>query len=80
MSIRGEMFEPLFKQHTFTLTLGVKRYGSKKRFFDKVGTDGLSEDGDILAITRNYDCNEFLGDDDRRIFEKMKEENPEDIV
>ena len=24
----------------------------------------------------NYDCNEFLGDDDRLIFEKMKKENP----
>jgi phage terminase large subunit len=36
----------------------------------------LSKDGDILALTKNFDCNEFLGDDDRQIFEKMKEENP----
>jgi len=76
MSIRGEMPEPLFKQHTFTFNPWSEKIWLKKRFFDKVGTDGLSKDGDILAITRNYDCNEFLGDDDRRIFEKMKEENP----
>jgi len=76
MSIRGEMPEPLFKQHTFTFNPWSEKIWLKKRFFDKVGADGLSKDGDILAITKNYDCNEFLGDDDRRIFEKMKEENP----
>ena len=76
MSIRGEMPEPLFKQHTFTFNPWSEKIWLKARFFDKVGTDGLSKDGDILAITKNYDCNEFLGDDDRRIFEKMKEENP----
>lgn len=76
MSIRGEMPEPLFKQHTFTFNPWSEKIWLKKTFFDKVGTDGLSKDGDILAITKNYDCNEFLGDDDRRIFEKMKEENP----
>ena len=76
MSIRGEMPAPLFKQHTFTFNPWSEKIWLKKRFFDKVGADGLSEDGDILALTKNYDCNEFLGDDDRRIFEKMKEENP----
>ena len=29
-----------------------------------------------MALTRNYDCNEFLGEDDRAIFEWMKENNP----
>ncbi len=76
MSIRGEMPEPLFKQHTLTFNPWSEKIWLKKTFFDKVGTDGLSKDGDILAVTKNYDCNEFLGDDDRRIFEKMKEENP----
>ena len=76
MSIRGEMPAPLFKQHTFTFNPWSEKIWLKKAFFDKVGTDGLSKDGDILALTKNYDCNEFLGDDDRRIFEKMKEENP----
>ena len=76
MSIRGEMPAPLFKQHTLTFNPWSEKIWLKKTFFDKVGTDGLSKDGDILALTKNYDCNEFLGDDDRRIFEKMKEENP----
>lgn len=76
MSIRGEMPAPLFKQHTLTFNPWSEKIWLKKAFFDKVGTDGLSKDGDILAVTKNYDCNEFLGDDDRRIFEKMKEENP----
>jgi phage terminase large subunit len=76
MSIRGEMPEPLFKQHTLTFNPWSEKIWLKARFFDKVGTDGLSKDGDILALTKNYDCNEFLGQDDIRIFEKMKEENP----
>ncbi|HZJ99685.1 MAG TPA: PBSX family phage terminase large subunit [Tissierellaceae bacterium] len=76
MSIRGEMPAPLFKQHTLTFNPWSEKIWIKKAFFDKVGTDGLSKEGDILAVTKNYDCNEFLGDDDRRIFEKMKEENP----
>ena len=76
MSIRGEMPEPLFKQHTFTFNPWSEKIWLKARFFDKVGTDGLSKDEDILALTKNYDCNEFLGEDDIRIFEKMKEENP----
>ena len=76
MSIRGEMPEPLFKQHTFTFNPWSEKIWLKARFFDKVGTDGLSKDGDILAQTKTYHCNEFLGEDDIRIFEKMKEENP----
>lgn len=70
MSIRGDMPAPLFKQHTLTFNPWSEKIWLKHRFFDKVG------DEDILAITKNYDCNEFLGDDDRRIFTRMKEENP----
>lgn len=77
MSIRGDVPAPLFKQHTLTFNPWSDKIWIKKRFFDKVNPKtGLSERGDILAITKNYDCNEFLGDDDRRIFEIMKEENP----
>ena len=77
MSIRGEIPEPLFKQHTFTFNPWSDKIWLKRRFFDKVSpSTGLSPEGDILAITKNYDCNEFLGDDDRLIFERMKEENP----
>ena len=76
MSIRGEVPAPLFKQHTLTFNPWSDKIWLKKRFFDKVGGQGVSERGDILAITRNYDCNEFLGEDDRNIFQIMKEENP----
>lgn len=76
MSIRGEVPEPLFKQHTLTFNPWSDKIWIKRRFFDKVNGSGLSKEGDILAITKNYDCNEFLGDDDRHIFERMKEENP----
>jgi len=76
MSIRGDMPDKLFKQHTFTFNPWSEKIWLKSTFFDKVNSDGYSEDGDILAITKNYDCNEFLGEDDRRIFEKMKRDNP----
>lgn len=76
MSIRGEVPEPLFKQHTLTFNPWSDKIWIKSRFFDKVGKDGVNDEGDILAITRNYDCNEFLGDDDRLIFERMKRDNP----
>lgn len=76
MSIRGEIPAPLFKQHTLTLNPWTDKIWIKKRFFDKVGSSGISDDGMIMALTRNYDCNEFLGDDDRAIFEWMRENNP----
>lgn len=76
LSIRGELPEGLFKQHTLTFNPWSDKIWIKKRFFDKVGSAGISDNGDILAITRNYDCNEFLGADDLRIFDDMKRENP----
>lgn len=77
MSIRGEVPYPLFKQHTLTFNPWSEKIWIKKRFFDKVNPKtGLSPEKDILAITKNYDCNEFLGDDDRLIFERMKRDNP----
>lgn len=77
MSIRGEIPAPLFKQHTLTFNPWSDKIWIKRRFFDKVSrTTGLSADGDILALTKNYDCNEFLGQDDINIFERMKLENP----
>lgn len=76
LSIRGDMPKPLFKQHTFTFNPWSERVWLKKRFYDKVGNNDLSEDGHILALTRNFDCNEFLGQDDIDIFHRMKIENP----
>lgn len=69
LSIRGEIPVPLFKQHTLTFNPWSEKIWLKQRFFDNPGDD-------ILSITRNYDCNEFLGDDDRKIFQDMKERSP----
>lgn len=69
MSIRGHLPEPLFKQHTITLNPWSDKHWIKRRFFDK-------QSEDIMAITVNYDQNEFLGDDDRAIFERMRIEQP----
>lgn len=70
MSIRGELPPGYFKQHIVTFNPWSDRHWLKKRFFD-VG------DEDVLAITTNYLCNEFLGDDDKKVFEKMRDKNPE---
>ncbi|SEP80588.1 phage terminase large subunit [Treponema bryantii] len=69
MSIRGELPAPLFKQITLTFNPWSDRHWLKKRFFD-------FKHDDILALTTNYKCNEFLGDDDRALFELMKTQNP----
>ena len=76
LSIRGEIPDPLFKQHTLTFNPWSDKIWLKKRFFDIVGSDGVNDEENVLAITRNYDCNEFLGEDDLKIFEQMKKKNP----
>lgn len=68
-SIRGAVPEPLFKQIMITFNPWNEKHWLKKRFFDV-------EDPDILALTTDYRCNEFLDDADRRMFESMKERNP----
>lgn len=69
LSIRGKVPEGYFKQITFTFNPWSENWWGKKRFFDVV-------DKDILAITTNYLCNEFLDTDDINVFEKMKTDNP----
>lgn len=68
-SIRGEMPQGLFKQVTLTFNPWNERHWLKARFFDR-------ESSDILALTTNYMCNEWLDDADRRVFETMKQNNP----
>lgn len=68
-SIRGEVPEGLFKQITLTFNPWNERHWIKKRFFD-------TENPDVLAITTNYMCNEWLDDADKRVFETMKQNNP----
>ena len=66
-SIRGAIAEEsgLFKQITLTFNPWNERHWLKKRFFD-------SPDPDILAITTNYTCNEWLDESDKKVFENMK--------
>lgn len=68
-SIRGEVPKGHFKQITLTFNPWNERHWIKGRFFDKV-------DKDVLAITTNYTCNEWLDNTDLKVFERMKENNP----
>lgn len=68
-SIRGEVPEPLFKQWTITFNPWSERHWLKTRFFDV-------EDEEILSITTNYLCNEWLDNTDLQVFERMKSHNP----
>ena len=64
LSIRGILPKPLFYQMTFTFNPYSDKTWLKSRYFDHVDTKtGISDDGRIMAITRNFDCNEFLDDD-----------------
>lgn len=69
MSIRGELPKGYFKQITLSFNPWSEKHWLKKRFFDV-------KDEDVLAITTNYTCNEFLGEDDKKLFEKMQKNNP----
>lgn len=68
LSIRGETGD-LWKQITLTFNPWNERHWLKRRFFD-------SESPNTLAMTTTYQCNEFLGDDDRALFEWMRENSP----
>lgn len=69
-SIRGAVPNGLFKQITLTFNPWNEHHWIKKKFFD------VPPDPDILALTTNYLCNEFLDDADRKVFETMKKNNP----
>lgn len=69
-SIRGEMPPGLFKQITLTFNPWNEHHWMKKRFFD------APPDPDILAMTTNYLCNEWLDAADKKVFETMKTNNP----
>lgn len=69
MSIRGELPEGYYKQHIITFNPWSDKHWIKRRFYDV-------KDDNIQAITTTYQCNEFLGEDDIKIFEQMKINNP----
>lgn len=69
LSIRGMMPPGLFKQITLTFNPWSETSWIKKRFFD-------TPNPEVLALTTTYRCNEWLDDQDRRIFEDMARDNP----
>lgn len=70
-SIRGEVPDNLFKQVTITFNPWNERHWLKSTFFD----NNVCDD-DILAITTNYLCNEWLDKSDEKLFERMRVRNP----
>lgn len=69
-SIRGQVPNGLFKQITLTFNPWNEHHWLKKRFFD------CKDNENILAMTTNYMCNEWLDNSDRKMFEDMKKNNP----
>lgn len=69
-SIRGEVPDGLFKQVTITFNPWNERHWLKARFFD------VKDNPEILAMTTNYMCNEWLDEADLKVFEDMKKNNP----
>lgn len=71
-SIRGAIPEEsgLFKQWTISFNPWNEKHWLKKRFFDAAPSP------DILAMTTNYMCNEWLDDADLKLFKEMKANNP----
>lgn len=70
-SIRGAIPKEtgLFKQWTITFNPWNEKHWLKSQFFDK-------ESPDILAMTTNFRCNEWLDEADLRVFEEMRKNNP----
>jgi phage terminase large subunit len=68
-SMLGDCPEDLWKQITLTFNPWSDKIWIKKKFFDV-------EDPDVLAMTTNYKCNEWLSPSDRKVFEDMKRKNP----
>lgn len=68
-SMLGDCPEGLFKQITLTFNPWNEKTWIKSRFFDV-------EDDNILALTTNYLCNEWLSPEDIKVFEDMKRRNP----
>lgn len=88
-SLMGDLPDGLFRQITLTFNPWNEHTWLRHRFFcDVVGKDSegrpvykereapISEDGEILAITTTYQCNEWLSPADVKEFDRMKQRNP----
>lgn len=67
-SIRGQLPKGMYHQVVLTFNPWSDRHWLKKRFFDELSPN-------VLALTTNYMCNEFLSEADLVLFEEMKK-NP----
>lgn len=67
-SIRGQLPEGMYHQVVLTFNPWSDRHWLKRRFFD-------TPNPNVLAMTTNYRCNEFLSPSDLVLFEEMKK-NP----
>jgi phage terminase large subunit len=66
---RGWVPPPLFKQTTLTFNPWSDKHWLKKRFFD-------TPSDNVLTMTTNYLCNEFLDATDLSQYEEMKQTHP----
>jgi phage terminase large subunit len=69
MSIRGQVPDGLYKQVILTLNPWSDTWWGKARFFDSAADN-------VLTLTTDYRCNEWLDDSDRRIFDEMRVNQP----
>lgn len=67
-SIRGQLPKGMYHQVVLTFNPWSDKHWLKKRFFDEPSKN-------VLAMTTNYMCNEFLSEADLVLFEEMKK-NP----
>lgn len=70
LSIRGELPPSYFKQIIFTFNPWSDKCWLKRRFFD------IPNDENKLALTTTYKCNEWLGPEDIKLFDDMRERYP----
>lgn len=68
-SMLGDCPDDLWKQVTLTFNPWSDKTWIKRRFFDNPGDE-------VLTLTTNYMCNEWLSADDRKEFQRMQEKNP----
>ncbi|URN86226.1 PBSX family phage terminase large subunit [Acetobacterium wieringae] len=68
--IRGQLPPGYFKRITLTLNPWNEKHWIKSRFFDAL------DDLDIMSLTTDYRCNEWLDESDLALFERMKANNP----
>lgn len=66
---RGNVAPPLFKQTTLTFNPWSEAHWLKRRFFDVPAPD-------VATYSTTYQCNEFLDEADRAVFERMRRDNP----